>query len=149
MRGPTAAELIRKGRLKDLLQWRWPNLPGPLIAVVLAAAVVAIFGLTRYGIAVIGLVPTGLPTPAAPSWSDIPDLVLPAVGLITVSYADTILTARSLAARTESTVDANSEPSRSARSTSGPDCCAASRSRSASRTVLASAPAPAPGSRRW
>ena len=109
MHGPTVAFAAGVLALLGLLQWRWPNLPGPLIAVVLAAAAVAIFGLTRYGIAVIGPVPTGLPTPAAPSWSDIPDLVLPAVGLITVAYADTILTARSLAARTESTVDANQE----------------------------------------
>ena len=92
-----------------LVRWRWPKVPGPLLAVVLAAAAVGVFGLTRFGIEVIGPVPTGLPTPAWPSWSDIPDLVLPAVGLLTVAYADTILTARSLAAQTKSTVDPNQE----------------------------------------
>jgi len=92
-----------------VVQWRLPKAPGPLLAVVLAAAAVGVFGLTRFGIAVIGHVPTGLPTPALPSWSDVPELVLPAVGLLTVAYADTILTARSLAARTSSTVDANQE----------------------------------------
>jgi sulfate permease, SulP family len=106
---PTLAFAVAVFAFLLLVQWRLPALPGPLLAVVLAAGVVAAFDLTRYGIAVIGPVPAGLPVPTAPSWSDIPDLVLPAFGLITVAYADTILTARSLAARTKSTVDPNQE----------------------------------------
>jgi high affinity sulfate transporter 1 len=106
---PTAAFAASILAFLFLVRWRLPQVPGPLTAVVLAAAVVGVFGLTRFGIAVIGPVPTGLPTPALPSWSDMVDLVLPAIGLITVAYADTILTSRSLAGRTASTVDANQE----------------------------------------
>lgn len=40
-----------------------PRLPGPLLAVVLGTAVVAVFGLQEHGIAVIGEIPAGLPSP--------------------------------------------------------------------------------------
>jgi sulfate permease, SulP family len=92
-----------------LVQWRLPKVPGPLVAVVVAATIVAVFGLSRHGINVVGPVPTGLPTPVLPSWSDMQDLVLPAIGLIMLAYTDTILTARSLAERTDATVDPNQE----------------------------------------
>ena len=43
-----------------------PRLPGPLIAVLAATAVVAVFSLDRYGIDVVGAIPSGLPTPGVP-----------------------------------------------------------------------------------
>jgi sulfate permease, SulP family len=53
---------------------RWaPRVPGPLIAVVAAAAAVAALSLESKGIVVVGSVPSGLPTPAVP-------LVSPRVG---------------------------------------------------------------------
>ena len=50
-----------------LLRWRWPAAPGPLIAVLLATAAVAAFGLSRHGIAVVGPIPAGLPVPRLPA----------------------------------------------------------------------------------
>ncbi|OLZ63120.1 sodium-independent anion transporter, partial [Streptomyces sp. IMTB 2501] len=72
-----------------------PALPGPLLAVVLATAAVVTWGLdTRYGVAVIGTVPSGLPDLAFPSLSELPRLVLPALGVLVVAYTDMILTGR-------------------------------------------------------
>jgi SulP family sulfate permease len=80
-------------------QWRFPALPVPLLAVVLAAATVALFGLDRHGIAVVGRVPAGLPRPALPPLGELPGLLLPAVGVMLVGYTDMMLTARAFAAR--------------------------------------------------
>lgn len=61
---------------------------------------VAAFGLDdRYGIAVIGPVPSGLPTPALPPLGDLPQLLVPALGVLLVGYSDVILTARAFADR--------------------------------------------------
>lgn len=70
-------------------------LPGPLLVVALATAAVVAFGLDdRYGIKVIGTVPSGLPGLSAPDFGEIPRLVLPALGVLLVAYTDFILTAR-------------------------------------------------------
>ena len=90
-------------------QWRFAHLPTPLIAVSLATAAVVIFGLQRHGIAVIGAVPHGLPSPALPGLGDLRSLLLPAVGVLVVGYTDTVLTARAFAARGGQPVDANQE----------------------------------------
>ncbi|HYB49322.1 MAG TPA: SulP family inorganic anion transporter [Streptosporangiaceae bacterium] len=49
-----------------LLQWRWPHAPGPLLAVLLATAVVTVFGLSRHGLGTVGPIPAGLPVPRLP-----------------------------------------------------------------------------------
>ena len=49
---------------------RWaPRWPGPLMGVLCAAAVLAIFTLGRYGVDVVGPVPVGLPLPGMPELS--------------------------------------------------------------------------------
>ncbi|MEV0476176.1 SulP family inorganic anion transporter, partial [Streptomyces prunicolor] len=69
--------------------------PGPLLAVVLGTAAVAVLNLDdRYGIKVIGHVPAGLPTLGLPDLTQLPHLVLPALGVLLVAYTDFILTAR-------------------------------------------------------
>ncbi|WP_423834431.1 SulP family inorganic anion transporter [Streptomyces manipurensis] len=78
----------------------WRLVPRPLLALVAVTALVAAFGLDeRYGIAVIGAVPSGLPVPALPSLDDLPQLVIPALGVLLVGYSDVILTARGFADR--------------------------------------------------
>ncbi|MDN3027818.1 sulfate permease [Streptomyces sp. S.PB5] len=78
------------------------SVPGPLLAVVLGTAAVAVFDLDeRYGITVIGDVPAGLPAVAAPDLSELPRLVLPALGVLLVAYTDFILTARAFAGQDE------------------------------------------------
>ena len=89
----------------------FPRLPGPLLAVLLATAVVEVFGLTVHGLSVVGTVPSGLPTVQVPdlSLSDIRELLLPAFGIAIVGYTDNVLTARAFAARGRYDLDANQE----------------------------------------
>ncbi len=88
-----------------------PRLPGPLIAILLATAVVAVFSLDRNGIRVIGEIPSGLPTPGLPGigLSELSTLVIPAAGVAIVAFSDNVLTARTFAARHGQRVDANAE----------------------------------------
>ncbi|WP_316772595.1 SulP family inorganic anion transporter [Streptomyces sasae] len=88
-------------------------LPGPLLAVVLGTAAVMVFDLDdRYGIKVIGTVPSGLPALAVPDPTEVPGLVLPALGVLLVAYTDFILTARAFTPRSATDgpgLDANQE----------------------------------------
>jgi high affinity sulfate transporter 1 len=93
-----------------LLLPRWlPGAPTPLLAVALATAAVALFGLERNGISVVGPVPRGLPAPVLPSLADARDLVLPALGVLVVGYTDMVLTARSFATKGGYQVDTNQD----------------------------------------
>ncbi len=91
---------------------RWaPCIPGPLIAVLVAAGAVAALSLESKGIVVVGSVPSGLPTPAVPSVSpnELAALVIPAAGIAIVAFSDNILTARIFASRHGYEIDANAE----------------------------------------
>ncbi|MDX2931743.1 SulP family inorganic anion transporter [Streptomyces ipomoeae] len=70
-------------------------LPSPLLAVVLGTvAVVALDLDDRHGIDVIGEIPSGLPGFAVPDLSELASLLVPALGVLLVSYTDVVLTAR-------------------------------------------------------
>jgi high affinity sulfate transporter 1 len=89
-----------------------PRLPGPLITVVLAAAIVALFSLGDHGIDVVGAVPVGLPTPSVPGLGidSLSVLIIPAVGVAFVGYTDNVLTARAFALKQRhQSIDANQE----------------------------------------
>ncbi|WP_067857588.1 SulP family inorganic anion transporter [Nocardia shimofusensis] len=91
---------------------RWlPKLPGPLLAVLLAGAVVTVFSLRRYGIETVGPVPAGIPTPgfAAVDPADLVQLVLPAVGIAVVAFSDNALTGRAFASRHGRHIEADAE----------------------------------------
>ncbi|WCE01251.1 sulfate permease [Streptomyces sp. HUAS 31] len=89
--------------------------PGPLLAVVLGTLAVVLFDLDeRYDVKVIGDVPSGLPGLAHPDWTEVPGLVLPALGVLLVGYTDFILTARAFSGRADDAddgpdLDANQE----------------------------------------
>lgn len=87
------------------------RVPGPLIAVLGATAVVAVFSLREHGIRVVGAIPSGLPVPSVPqvAAADVGKLLLPAVGIALVGFSDMVLTSRAFAARHGDTVDANQE----------------------------------------
>jgi high affinity sulfate transporter 1 len=91
------------------VQWRYPALPVPLLAVLLATAAVVVFNLDARGIDTVGPVPAGLPAPVLPDLADLRALLLPALGILLVGYTDNILTARAFAARGGYEVDANQE----------------------------------------
>ncbi|HZG88970.1 MAG TPA: SulP family inorganic anion transporter, partial [Pseudonocardia sp.] len=88
-----------------------PRLPGPLLAVVAAAVVTAVWSLDELGVRTIGAVPGGLPVPGLPAVSahDVAALVLPAIGVSVVAYSDGVLTARAFAVRGGERVDADRE----------------------------------------
>jgi MFS superfamily sulfate permease-like transporter len=77
----------------------------------LAAAAVAVFDLEAHGIAVVGKIPAGLPSPSLPDVSagDTAALLLPAVGVAIVAYSDNILTGRIFATRNGYEIDSNQE----------------------------------------
>ncbi|CAI9414275.1 SulP family inorganic anion transporter [Nocardioides sp. T2.26MG-1] len=88
-----------------------PRSPMPLLGMLAAAAVVALFDLEDRGIAVVGEIPAGLPRPSLPSVSagDIGSILLPAVGLAIVAYSDNVLTARTFAVRNGYPIDGDQE----------------------------------------
>ncbi|MFQ3615582.1 MAG: sulfate permease [Cyanobacteriota bacterium] len=93
------------------VQRRWRTAPGPLLAVLLATAAVALLGLDRQGIDVVGEIPAGLPhllLPQAPL-SELPALLAAAVGIAVVGYSDNVLTARAFATRNGYEINANQE----------------------------------------
>ena len=77
------------------------RLPAILVAVVAATVASAAFGLADHGVATVGSLPQGVPTPELP-WTDagdVPPLLLAALGITLVSLTDTIATATSFATR--------------------------------------------------
>ena len=88
------------------------RLPGILIAVVAATAVVGMLDLaTHHNVAVLGPLPQGLPGFAIPwiTYADIVPVVLGGCAIALVSFADTSVLSRSYAARTGTKVDPNQE----------------------------------------
>ena len=88
-----------------------PRVPGPLVVMVLGAAAVALFGLDRFGVAVIGPIPPGLPTPSLPDLStiDVAALLPAALGIAVVAYSDNVVTAHAFAARRREEIDDGQE----------------------------------------
>ena len=90
--------------------WR-PRVPAVFLAVIAATVVVGAFDLSDHGVKVLGVIPSGFPTPAFPrvGFHDAGRLALAALGMAFVSLADTTALSRSLAARHGSPVDQNQE----------------------------------------
>jgi SulP family sulfate permease len=109
--GPTTALAVAVLAFLVATQRFAPRLPGPLLAVLASTLVVALFDLTGEGIAVVGTIPAGLPTPHLPDIAthDLLGLVGPALGIALVGYSDNVLTGRAFAARRGETIDANQE----------------------------------------
>ena len=89
----------------------WRAVPGVMVAVVVGIAAVAIFDLDAQGVKVIGVLPTGLPTPAFPSFelAHLGPLFSGALGIALVAVADTTVLSQSLATQRDETVDPNQE----------------------------------------
>jgi len=95
-----------------LLLKRFPRVPGTLIAVVAATVLVGALDLaTRAGVAILGALPQGLPTPSLPliSPDDLPKVLTGALAVALVSFADTSVLSRTFAARLHTPVDPNQE----------------------------------------
>ena len=95
-----------------LLLKRRPRIPGILVAVVAATAVVAAFDLAaRAGVSVLGPLPHGLPAPRIPfvEVEDWVPLLMGGIAVALVSFADTSVLSRTYAARMRTPVDPNQE----------------------------------------
>ncbi|WP_050423863.1 SulP family inorganic anion transporter [Bradyrhizobium tropiciagri] len=91
---------------------RWvPRLPTAPIILIAAGAAVALFGLDRHGVAILGPVPGGLPPLRLPRFptADIPSLLGSAAGLALVLFSSGMLTARSFASKGGYEIDADRE----------------------------------------
>jgi high affinity sulfate transporter 1 len=91
---------------------RWKRVPAALIVVVAATAIVAILGLAQgAGVVVLGTVPQGLPAFALPSITanDIVPVLVGGLAIALVSFADTSVLSRTVAARVGAPVDTNAE----------------------------------------
>src|SRR5215471_9681593 len=86
-------------------------LPGILIAVVAATAVVGALDLASYGVKVLGPLPQGLPGFAVPQigYADILPVLTGGGAIALVSFADTSVLSRAYAARLGTSVDPNQE----------------------------------------
>lgn len=109
--GPTLALAASVLVFLLAVSWLAPRVPVPLFGMLLAAAGVAVFDLQARGVAVVGDIPAGLPTPSVPnvSGSEVASLLLPAIGVAIVAYSDNVLTARSFATRNHYEIDSNQE----------------------------------------
>ncbi|MGN8247047.1 SulP family inorganic anion transporter [Cellulomonas soli] len=88
-----------------------PRVPAALVVVVLGIGVSWAMDLQSHGVALTGPVPAGLPDLARPDvgMDELRSLVMPALAIFLVSFADAILIARSFAAKHRETVDADQE----------------------------------------
>ena len=98
----TIAVLLGVGRFA-------PRLPAPLVAVVGGIALVAFASIDEHGVAVIAEVPSGLPTPVAPSWSDIQQLLPGAFAIAMMVFLETASVARAVRRTSEPPIDNNQE----------------------------------------
>jgi high affinity sulfate transporter 1 len=91
---------------------RWlPKLPSALVAIVLATALVAVFGLEGQGVAVFGNVPAGLPSLTIPVFPPelLGQILASAAGIALVSFSSMMITARSFAAKNRYDIDVDRE----------------------------------------
>lgn len=112
--GAHAPTVLMSGVVLVLLflgRWLAPRAPSPLLVLLLAAGAVALFDMDRFGLDVIGAVPSGLPSPRVPALGDVTvwALLPSAAGIAIVGYSDNVLTARAFAAKRREDVDAGQE----------------------------------------
>ncbi|APO72241.1 sulfate transporter/antisigma-factor antagonist STAS domain-containing protein (plasmid) [Rhizobium gallicum] len=87
------------------------KIPGPVLVVVISVVLSAIFDFRGHGIAVVGDIPSGLPTLSLPALYAMPldKIVLGSAAIFLVSFGAGIVAARSFGSRTGEEVDANQE----------------------------------------
>jgi high affinity sulfate transporter 1 len=88
-----------------------PRIPGALVALIVGIALSTIFDLSEKGVAVVGDVATGVPTPGLPAivFGDLVFLVAGAFGIVFLALAESIGAARSFAVRHGYEIDPDQE----------------------------------------
>lgn len=94
-----------------LLQKYFKHIPVSLVILIISIFLSWILSLSSKGVPIIGHIPTGLPVPKIPTISiyDLQNLVVPALAISLVSYANTIAAARSFASAQQKSIDAPQE----------------------------------------
>ncbi len=84
---------------------------GPVVAVVVTTLVVALGGLDRAGVKIVGSVPQSLPPLTLPSFSPalLTDLLLPAILISIIGFVESISVAQTLAAKRRQRIDPDQE----------------------------------------
>lgn len=87
------------------------KIPAALFTVAVSVLAVVLFDLTDHGVAVIGDIPSGFPTPEVPDigLGDLETLVPGALGMMLVAYAETLSGARTFAVRRQYRIDPDQE----------------------------------------
>jgi high affinity sulfate transporter 1 len=90
-----------------------PRTPGALVVVVFGLVASAVFDLGAHGVALVGDVPSGLPTPELPDWSLLTDhaatIVVASLALLLIGFSQTIGDARVFATRHGYRIDTDQE----------------------------------------
>jgi len=89
-----------------------PKIPGALVVMLTAIAVSAIFGFEDAGIEVVGEIPAQLPSlsiPEWPGWDIMSDVIVGALAVIVVAFAESFAAAKTYASKFGYQVDANQE----------------------------------------
>lgn len=108
---PTAAVALATLAIYMPIKWRWPRGPAALVALAVVMAASLAFDLQRFGVAVLGQLPSGLPSWVWPSLPHdlLGTLVPSAAALALVSFSSGMLTARSFAAKNGYEIDGDRE----------------------------------------
>ena len=95
-----------------IMEERLPRLPGALIVMLLAIAASALFSFDERGIHVVGEIPAQLPSlsiPAWPGWDIMSDVLVGALAVVVVAFAESFAAAKNYASEYGYKVDANQE----------------------------------------
>lgn len=86
-----------------------PNVPAPLLVVVLGIVLVAFADVDEHGVAVIDHVPTGIPLPVAPSLDGLGTLLPGAMAIAVMAFLETVSVARGIRERGQPQINSNRE----------------------------------------
>jgi high affinity sulfate transporter 1 len=97
-----------------LLFWlkrRRPRFPNPLILMAATILLSTVFSLAARGVAVVGVIPAGLPRVAWPAFglADFGALLVPSFSMALIAFTDVLVNSRSFAMKNRYTVDADQE----------------------------------------
>jgi sulfate permease, SulP family len=87
----------------------WPHSPAPLVAVAGGIAASWFFGLQGSGVAVVGLIPQGLPSLTLPDLTLVEQLLPGAFGIALMSFTESIAAGRAFADADDPPINANRE----------------------------------------